>query len=205
MVIEPGRALLWADTMTFSSGGPCRHVAKLAINPTAAIAGAGTGWNQLVAGGRRAIHEALDLDDLLIDLPAHLRRKAALVADQRGDPQTFRQNIFMLAGWSKRFRRIVGYAFEAESYFAPEMVRTYASPAVGDLAAMGAQSLDDLRGTVVEQIASLERGHGCTVKGKIVAATITPYEVAARVLVDLGGAFSPTSGARAAALAEGRE
>lgn len=150
------------------------------LNPTALLASCGTGWCNLLREADHAAVEAPGLDELVRDLPAVLRVAAADKAACRSDPETFTGNRYLAAGWSERFRRIVAFTFDAAEYFAPRTVTTFASPAVPGLPAMDAGSFDDLGGVFVEQIASLSRGLGFAVPGRIIGAEVTISGVTAR-------------------------
>ncbi|HUC16346.1 MAG TPA: hypothetical protein VMA37_01500 [Acetobacteraceae bacterium] len=201
VMVDRDRAVLWADTQVFRDGVPSRHAPKLFVNPTARVAGCGTGWHALLRHAGHAVTAATCIHDLAEELPTLLRHQAARVADWRADPETFAENIYLAAGWSARYRRAVGYVFAATDYFAPTMVRTFASPPVPGIEAMEGRE-EELHGVVVEQLAELERIYDCTIGGNVIAATISRNEVAARVLVSLAGASAATPEARAAALLE---
>ncbi|MGC8526146.1 hypothetical protein [Acidiphilium sp.] len=203
MTVNPDQAMLWADTMVFDDRGPIGHVAKLIVNPTARLAAAGAGWGSLLHCADALAMAATSLDRLVDQLPALLRRKAADCAERREDPSDFAMNAYVLAGWSDEYRRIAGYVLAADRYFEPEIASTFAAPDVPDLAAIGADTPDDIEPVAIDQIAELRRRHRCEITGRVVIATIRPNEVTARTLLSLDAWSAATAGTGAAVALEG--
>lgn len=181
VVTSPDRAIVWADTQTFTDGHPHDHRPKLIVNATARIVGCGTGWTQLMERFGDAVTRAMDVDELVEALPALLRRESAAIASKRPDPERFISNAFCVAGWSTRWGRLLGFALDASTYFEPQRVFDFASPASAELTAMGAASLDDVTGLILSQVADL----GLKTTGAVLGATITASGITTKTLMHL--------------------
>lgn len=185
---EIGR--VWVDTLTFSERQPLRYTPKLAVNAVAGVVGAACGWAQLTERFRMEVTKALSLDHLLVALPSALRRASADLADRRPDPETFIKNSAVICGFSNRYQRLMGYVLDAEAFFAPEPVTTFASPAVPELDGLEALSFDDVRFIARHQADDLAQHMGQQITGEIFAATVTPHGIDARKILDLSKAIS---------------
>lgn len=203
MVVNRDQATIWADTLVFNDRGPIGHTAKLIVNPTGRLAAAGAGWGSLLHCADCLAMAATSLDRLIDQLPGLLRRKAAECAERREDPSDFTCNAYAVAGWSDEYRRIVGFVLAADRYFEPEIASTFAAPEAADLAAIGADTPDDIEPVAIDQIAELRRRHRCEITGRVVVATIRPNEVTARTLLTLDAWSAATAGTGAAVALEG--
>jgi hypothetical protein len=154
---------------------------KMTVNPTALVIGVGCGWCPLILRAADAVHRSVNVDDLVDILPGILRRESVALAARRVDPETFLGNRYALVGLSAKFGRMVGYLFEAEMFFEPVSAATFSTPEAFDLLAMDAQSLDDVTGVAVQQIATL----GLATGGSVIGATLTHDGITTRTLLKL--------------------
>lgn len=185
-VTDADRAFVWADTQVYHDGTPSTHTAKLVVNPTGRFLACGTGWDELLREADHAAGDAVSLDAVLLTLPDLLRTQAAATAKGLENPADFRANVYLVAGYSTRLRRIVAHVMEAERFFVPRPVSAWCSPDVPDLRAMGAACWGDLAGVFTQQAVQMEREFKHAVTGAIVGATVTAKEVTAARLRELG-------------------
>ncbi len=177
---DSDRALVWADSAVFVGDEIAGHVRKTVVNCRARLAACGAGPRLVLTEADDATRTAADIHDLGELLPGLLRGRVAIAASRA----VFGRTTYLAAGWSPRFRRAVGYVFETPEFTAKAMP-TFSLPHADDLA-RGIESAGDLHGILIEQVAALQRAHGCQLTGEIIAAETSRTGVTTRVLLRLG-------------------
>jgi len=85
---------------------------------------------------------------------------------------------------------MIGYTFRAPR-FEPVPASSFSSPSCPDLPTIDPRTRTDLTGTVVGQIAMLQRQFRCQIGGEIFVAEITSTRVTRHSLLRLAGPISP--------------
>ncbi len=128
-VVGPDRAIVWADSAVTCDGEAAGETCKVIVNPLAGVIGVGTGLMAMTSKAASIVHRYGNLEDVAGVLPNVLRdahrskpaleaRASALMA------------AYVITGYSAQLGRVVGWFFDAEDDFRPQLVAGWAAPQV---------------------------------------------------------------------------
>ena len=187
VAVDAETAVAWADSAVFAAGTspPIGHAAKLTVNPSACMAGAGAGWGAVAIEGANALIAAIGLDELVAELPGRLRRVAFRVAPQveQLDPGSFASCVFATVGWSRQYGRMLVYQFPALSAFEPRMTTAVCIPELPPRLVPDGACWHGIECAAQAQMAIFRRTAPET-DGRLAAVVIRPGCITAGVLLD---------------------
>ncbi len=122
-IVEPDRAVLWADSEVYRAGKPNGEACKLALNALG-VACVGTGNLGLLREAAAVVYAATSIDDVEYRLPSKLRARAARIAPAviRCDFGWFTGQGVIAVGHSPSAGRMIGWRFDAGSFLEAVLV-----------------------------------------------------------------------------------
>jgi hypothetical protein len=182
-VINPRRAVIWADSEVYSEAEPSSQANKFAVNALGFV-GAGTGPLGLVYAAADVVHRATEVDEAAIALPPALRRARAEALAGPVARSAVTGATYALIGHSAGMGRVVGYLFSAADDFCPALARAWCSPAIG----MRADEVDDEWSALAAaqaQLVEVRRIMPAATGGMVILAEIDGTRISARPVFDL--------------------
>lgn len=184
VVTGPGRAVAWCDSEVYGpEGAPSGHAVKMAVNPFGAIVGVGTGYVAMLTEAAEAIGRALTFDEAAECLPQRLARASRNFVELHTARSSNMRQCYAVAGFSRRFGRIVGATFDGRDDFRANWpCRSFAAPMadIGDV-----EDECEVIAAVRTQMQALQRHNPKAGAGVIVRAEITPRSVTCGPIFDL--------------------
>ncbi len=168
----------------FAGNAPVGYRPKLVVNTLARTVLIGTGSSTLLRMAEETALRKTSLDEIVLKIPAALRRRAGQVAHDltRLDQRWLTGQIMVAVGWSDQSARMLATSFAGSAFFEPILCGRLVMPQPADVPMPG--SMPELIGYARQQVACLRDTYPEACGGSLQVAELVPDRIACWTVPD---------------------